>query len=98
MSDKPMRAKSPYNFFYQEQFQEIQEIQDPDFAVGSYTPIFLLIANRWRHLNDNDKVYYEELAEQDKRRYMNEMAEWHRANQSSSLDDLFNKPYSSSGL
>lgn len=95
MSDnKPIRAKTPYNFFYQEMFQEIRQQDDrnddrnDDDApppVGSYTPIFLLIADKWKQLDEQDKLVYEQLAAQDKRRYMSEMAAWHETNDESLL-------------
>ena len=92
MSEKPLRAKTPYNYFYQEMFQEIlQETQQDDsflhnddngqIMVGSLTPVFYRIANQWKNLTDQDRQHYHELAAADKRRYMHEMAEWHRSNQ-----------------
>ena len=103
MSNKPIRAKTPYNFFYQEVFQEIYDdmmvvdsSSDDMAPVGSYTPIFLEIARQWQAMDAHDKVHYETLAALDKRRYLHEMAAWHQRHCSSSSwhddDDVFRKP------
>ena len=79
MVDKPQRAKTPYNFFYQDMFQKVRDIQVVVDNVDPYTPIFHQISDRWKRLDPKDKAYYEHLADLDKRRYMNELVEWHRA-------------------
>jgi len=67
--NKPKRAKSAYLYFGSEKRNEINEKSPGQSVVDTMKEI----GRMWRELNEDDKTPYQELADEDKVRYSEEM-------------------------
>ncbi|HBS53639.1 MAG TPA: hypothetical protein DD806_06540 [Flavobacterium sp.] len=68
----PKKGMSSYMFFFKENREKIKS-QNPDAEFGE---IGKLIGAAWKSLDEDQKAVYEEMSQQDKKRYKNDMAEY----------------------
>ena len=74
---KPVRARSAYNFFFRESRYDVQAaILRETGKRGSYLEMSRAVARAWRQVPQSERVYYENLAKQDKFRYALELVNW----------------------
>jgi len=67
--NKPKRAKSAYIFFC----SAMRAIVKEDMGDAKATEVTKELGKRWRELDEDDKVQYQDLADKDKERYAEEM-------------------------
>lgn len=68
---KPKRAAGAYNFFMTEKTAELQKSK-PEMSFGERAGE---ISNMWKEMSDKDKAKYDKMAEPEKKRYEQQMAE-----------------------
>ena len=73
--NQPKKPKSAYMFFSVVHRKKLKE-KSPDMAFGE---IMKNISESWKKLNDKEKQKYNELAENDKERYQDEMEKYKSA-------------------
>ncbi|KAK6464098.1 Non-histone chromosomal protein 6 [Scheffersomyces coipomensis] len=72
----PKRSLSAYMFFANEN-RDIVRAENPGISFGQ---VGKLLGERWKALTGDDKVPYENKADQDKKRYEKEKAEYAKRN------------------
>ena len=70
----PRRPMSSYNIFFRLEREKMKQHTSGGGEIG--TALTQIIAQKWRELADNDKLYYEGLALKDKKRYALELVKW----------------------
>ena len=79
----PLQAKSAFNFFAAEKRSEIQKA-NPTAGFGEVSK---LVGAAFKNLNSDEKVKYDALAKQDKKRYEKEMVDYEPADDSDDDSD-----------
>ena len=74
--DAPKRSLSAYMFFAHEN-RDIVRAENPGISFGQ---VGKLLGEKWKALNSEDKLPYENKAEADKKRYEKEKAEYAKKN------------------
>ncbi len=80
--DSLKKNKSSYIFFCSSKREEVKNNNDGI----SNTEITIKLAQLWKQLSDEDKKPFEDLAQQDKLRYNNEMTEYTEKNKNSEVE------------
>eukprot|EP00522_Entomoneis_paludosa_P007989 CAMPEP_0172448854 /NCGR_PEP_ID=MMETSP1065-20121228/7769_1 /TAXON_ID=265537 /ORGANISM="Amphiprora paludosa, Strain CCMP125" /LENGTH=301 /DNA_ID=CAMNT_0013200443 /DNA_START=130 /DNA_END=1035 /DNA_ORIENTATION=+ len=84
--EKPKRPLSAYNIFFAEERKKLLEVlpvrekgkpKDSHGKLG-FAAMARIVAKKWKEIEPADKVYFDRMAEQDKRRYNKEMENWRK--------------------
>lgn len=71
--NKPKGAKSAYNFFLQDQKVHMKKENGETLPLQEFSRS---CADKWKHLNAEEKKPYLDKAEEDRNRYMKEMSSY----------------------
>lgn len=82
--EKPKRPLSSYNYFFQQQRKKILEQREirpegkPRRSHGKigFAELARTISARWKTIDPETRLYFDELAARDKKRYTKEMEKW----------------------
>ena len=70
----PKKALSSYMIYVKERKYEIMR-DNPSLAFAN---VMQAVADKWRTLSEEEKLYYNSKADEDKQRYQNEMDQWNK--------------------
>ena len=85
-SSKPRRPMTAYNIFYREErielLRKLNTSPQPDFK-----DLARYVAKRWKAIEPEQKVYYDQLAMTEKQKYASKLVEWYDRQQEERKDN-----------
>ena len=98
LMEKPKRLRTAYNLFFKHHRELLLESlpirrRKPRNSHGKigFTSLAQTIAARWKTISDEEKAYFQELADQDRARYKREMKVWKELEKAHELNSVLSR-------